>query len=100
MRVTFKWGEEQHTAIQGLKSLITQAKTLGYFRGDFRTGIVVDASPVGLGAVPTHEQGGTWRAVSYASRSFTDVERCYSHKEKEEEEEQQQQQQQQLSEGI
>ena len=73
--VTFKWGKEQQTAFQELKFLMTQAETLGYFRVDCRTRIVADTSPVGLGAVPAQEQGGTWRAVSYASRSFTDVER-------------------------
>ena len=61
--VTFKWGEEQQTAFEKLKCLITQAKTLVYFRVDCRTRIVADASPVGLGAVLAQEQGGTWRAV-------------------------------------
>lgn len=55
------------------KFLMTQAKTSGYFRVDCRTRIVADASPVGLAAVPAQEQGGAWRAVSYASRSLTDV---------------------------
>ena len=81
--VTFKWGEEQQTAFEKLKCLITQAETLGYFRVDCRTRIVADASPVGLGAVLAQEQGGSWRAISYASRSLTDVERRYSQTEKE-----------------
>ena len=81
--VTFKWGEEQQTAFQDLKNLITQAETLAYFRADCRTRIIADASPVGLGAVLTQQQGGTWRVVSYASRSLTDVERRYSQTEKE-----------------
>jgi len=81
--VTFKWGEEQQTAFQELKCLITQAETLGYFRVDCRKRIVADVSPVGLGAVLAQEQGGTWRAVLYASRSLTDVERHYSQMEKE-----------------
>lgn len=76
-------GEEQHTAIQELKSLITQAEILDYLRVDCRTGIVAVASQVGLGAVPTQEQGRMWRAVSYACRSLTDVKRRYSQKEKE-----------------
>ena len=81
--VTFKWGEEQQRAFEELKGLITQAETLGYFKVNCRTRIVADASPVGLGAVLAQEQGGTWRAVSYASRSLTDVERRYSQTEKE-----------------
>ena len=81
--VIFKWGEEQQTAFQELKCLITRAETLGYFGADCRTRIVACVSPVGLSAVLAQEQGGTWRAVSYASRSLTDVERHYSHTEKE-----------------
>ena len=69
--VTFKWGEEQQTAFPELKCLITQANTLGYFRVDCRTRIVADASHVGLGALLAQVQGGTWRAVSYASKSLT-----------------------------
>jgi len=43
-----------------------------------RTRIAADASPVGLGAVLTQQQGGVWRVISYVSRSLTDVERRYS----------------------
>ena len=56
--VTFKWGEEQQTASEELKALVTQAETLGYFRVDCRTRIAADASPVGLGGVLAQEQGG------------------------------------------
>ena len=66
----------------GVLSLRRQAETLGYFRADCRTRIVADASPVGSGAVLAQDQGGTWRAVSYAFRSLTDVERRYSQTEK------------------
>ena len=37
---------------------------------------------MGLGAVLAQDQGGTWRAVSYAFRSLTDVERRYSQTER------------------
>ena len=77
--VAFKWGEEQQTDFQELKCLITQAETLGYIRVDCRTRTVADTSPVGLGAVLAQEQGGTWRAALYASRSLTDVERHCKH---------------------
>ena len=65
-------------AFQELKRLISRSETLAYFRTDCRTRIVADASPVGLGAVLTQKHGETWRVVSYASRSLTDVERRYS----------------------
>lgn len=81
--VAFNWGEEQQMAFQELKRLISRSETLAYFRTNCRTRIVADASPVGLGAVLTQQHGETWRVVSYASRSLTDVERRYSQTEKE-----------------
>ena len=81
--VTFKWGAEQQRSFQELKKLITQAETLAYYKVGCRTRIVADASPVGLGAVLTQQQGGVWRAISYASRSLSDVECRYSQTEKE-----------------
>ena len=38
---------------------------------------------MGLGAVLTHQQGGVWRVISYASRSLSEVECRYSQTEKE-----------------
>ena len=81
--VPFVWGTEQQKAFQELKRLITQAETLAYYQVGCRTRIVAVASPVGLGAVLTQQQGGVWRVISYASRSLTDVERRYSQTEKE-----------------
>ena len=80
--VAFKWGVEQQTAFQELKRLITQAETFAYYKVGCKTRIVADASPVGLGAVLTQQQGETWRIISYASRSLTDVEMRYSQTEK------------------
>ena len=81
--VEFKWGVEQQTAFQELKRLITQAETLVYYKVGCKTRIVAHASPVGLGAVLTQQQGETWRVILYASKSLTNVERRYSQTEKE-----------------
>ena len=80
--VTFEWGRGQQTAFEDLKRRITNAETLVYFDGDWQKRIVVDASPVGLGAMLTQLQGGEWRVVSYAPRSLTDVERRYNQTER------------------
>lgn len=80
--VVFHRGNEQQAAFEELKRLITQAETLAYLKVGCRTRIIADASPVGLGAVLTQQQGGMWRVVSYASRSLTDVEWRYSQTEK------------------
>ena len=41
-------------------------ETLACYQFGCRTRIVADASPVGLGAVLTQQQGGVWRVISYA----------------------------------
>ena len=79
----FIWGVEQQMAFEELKGLMTSAKALAYFRGDCKTRIVADAGPDGLGAVLLQFQEGEWRAVSYASRNLTEVERRYAQTEKE-----------------
>ena len=80
--VVFHWGKKQQTAFEELKRPITQVETLAYLKIGCRMRIITDASPVGLGAVFTQQQG-EWRVVSCASRSLTDVERRYSQTEKE-----------------
>ena len=66
--VVFHWGKKQQTAFEELKRPITQVETLAYLKIGCRMRIITDASPVGLGAVFTQQQG-EWRVVSCASRS-------------------------------
>ena len=79
----FVWEDEQQKAFDQLKTDLSKAETLAYFDPKAETRIVVDASPVGLGAVLTQMQNGQKRVVHYASRSLSDVERRYSQTEKE-----------------
>ena len=81
--VKFVWGEEQKTAFERLKRMITHANVLAYHKVSCRTRIIADASTVGLGAVLTQLQEDIWRVIAYASRSLSDVERWYSQTEKE-----------------
>ena len=62
---------------------MTSAKALAYFRNDSKTRIVADAGPGGIGAVLLQLHGDQWRAVSYASRNLSEVERRYAQTEKE-----------------
>ena len=60
------------------------AGTMAYFDLNAKTRVIVDASPVGLGAILTQQQkDGNFKSVIYASRSLSDVERRYSQTEKE-----------------
>ena len=79
----FEWGPAQEDAFRTLKQRIADATSLAYFRQGAPTKLITDASPVGLGAVLVQTQGGTDRALCYASRTLSDVERRYSQVEKE-----------------
>ena len=65
------------------KQKLAGASMVASFDRDAHTRVIVDASPVGLGAVLVQEVKGQSRAVCYASRSLSDTERRYSQTEKE-----------------
>ena len=75
---SFIWGEEQDKSFQELKRQIPSAPVLAYFDKRAHTQIIADASSVGLGAVLIQERNGDRRAVCYASRTLSNVERLYS----------------------
>ena len=81
--VPFVWGKEQDASFKELKRQPASAPVLAYFDKDAHTRVIADASPVGLGAVLVQEKNGDSRAVCYASRSLSQVERRYSQTEKE-----------------
>ena len=70
-------------SFQELKQHLASALVLAYFDRDAHTRVIADASLVGLGAVLVQEKNGESRAVCYASRSLSSVERRYSQMEKE-----------------
>ena len=81
--VPFVWGEEQDASFKELKRQLASAPVLAYFDKDAHDRVIADASPVGLGAVLVQEKNGDSRAVCYASRNLSQVERRYSQTEKE-----------------
>ena len=81
--VPFVWGNEQEESFKELKRQLASAPVLAYFDKDAHTRVIADARPVGLGAVLVQEKNGESRAVCYASRSLSQVERRYSQTEKE-----------------
>ena len=82
--VIWQWGNEQECSFQELKKRLTCATSMAYFNPTAHTQVIVDASPVGLGAILVQKQGdGCFKPVIYASRSLTNVERRYSQTEKE-----------------
>ena len=81
--VLFVWGSEQEASFQELKQQLASAPVLAYLDKEAHTRVIADAGPVGLGAVLVQEKKGLGRAVCYASRSLSSVERRYSQTEKE-----------------
>lgn len=78
------WGSKQETAFIKLKRQLASSHVMAYFKQDAETHVVVDISPVGLGAILSQRQNdGTHKPVYYASRALSDVERRYSQTERE-----------------
>jgi hypothetical protein len=65
---TWKWGEKQQTAFEGLKKELTERPLLVYpdFEKPFK--LVTDASIVGLGAALMQDQGKGDQPIAYASK--------------------------------
>ncbi|CAB4008646.1 hypothetical protein BSL78_21779 [Paramuricea clavata] len=68
------WTSQHQQAFDQLKDLLTSDTVLAYFNPHKEATIIVDDSPVGLGAIFCQDQ----RIVAYASRSLTPVEQRYS----------------------
>lgn len=80
----FVWDSEQQQAFQAVKNSISEGCTLAFFDKRLPTELVVDASPVGVGAIlQQRHPDGRIRPVAYASRTLSDVERRYSQTERE-----------------
>ena len=78
------WGKEQDDAFQNLKELVSSELVIAHFDIELETSLIVDAGPVGLGAILVQKQkDDTLRPVHFASRTLTAVERRYSQTERE-----------------
>ena len=79
----FRWETEQENAFKALKEALVSAEVMSYYDPNAETRLIVDASPVGLGAIFEQKQNGNFRPVAYASRTLNAVERRYSQIERE-----------------
>lgn len=80
----WQWGSEHAAALQALKKGLTSDTTMSYFDPKKETELIVDGSPVGLGAILSQkDKKGEKHIVAYASRALSDVERRYSQTERE-----------------
>ncbi|GFX87220.1 retrovirus-related Pol polyprotein from transposon opus [Trichonephila clavipes] len=68
--------DQQHT-FETLRTEITNAPILAYFKQGLPTFLETDASYSGLEAVLSQDQNGKRRVIEYASRVLKDIETCY-----------------------
>lgn len=83
--VRWQWTETHEQALNLLKKSLT-SEAMGYFRKDWKTEIIVDASPVGLAAVMAQynpDDRDDRKVIMYVSRALSDVEKRYAQIEKE-----------------
>ncbi|GFX19898.1 retrovirus-related Pol polyprotein from transposon opus [Trichonephila clavipes] len=66
--------DDQQRTFETLKTAITTAPILAYFKQGLPTFLKTDASYSGLGAVLSQDQNGKRRVIEYASRTLKDAE--------------------------
>ena len=77
-------GPSHQEAFDQVKSSLSEQCTLVYYDPNRSTGVVVDASPVGLGAILVqHDEQGILKVIAFASRALTVVEQRYCQTERE-----------------
>ena len=74
----FEWGSEQESAFKKLKSILSSSPVVSFFDVSKETELIVDASPVGLGAMLVqYDKKRNPSVVAYGSRALTSVEMRY-----------------------
>ena len=75
-KTKWNWGEQEEKAFNTLKQSLASAKVMNYYDFNKYTEVIVDGSPVGLGAMLVQKQNTSdvGQVVAYASRSLSGVE--------------------------
>ena len=69
------WTTEQQTAFDSIKALLNNAESMTYYSPTAQIKIIVDANPVGIGAILTQKQLNiTFHPISYQSCPLTNAE--------------------------
>lgn len=80
----FQWSEQCDASLKRLQDMLSNTRTLAYFNPEKATELVVDASPIGLGAILTQVgRDGKRHVVAYASKALSNTEQRYSQTERE-----------------
>lgn len=79
----FEWNSEHDEAFKKMKIKVAEITSLTHFNPELKTKLVVDASPVGVGAVLVQFHDAVPKVVAFASRSLSETEKRYHQSEKE-----------------
>ena len=72
------WGPEQQRAFDTLKDQLIGAEVMAFYNPGAETRLIVDASPVGLGAILAQKQDDSgWRPISHRSHALDYVQQRY-----------------------
>jgi len=82
-RCSWCWTANQDEAFNATKQELLKPTVLALYNPKAQTKVLADASSFGLGAVLLQKHSNNWKPVAFASRSMTEVERCYTQIEKE-----------------
>ena len=84
---TWTWGPKHQGAFEKIKHSLADETVLSYFSPRLATELVVDANPVGLGAILAQSEDNAGdkpkRVIAFGSRALTSVEQRYSQTERE-----------------
>ena len=71
-------GQREQEAFIKMKNSLLDNATLAYYEVGAETEVIVDAKPVGRGAMLIHKKRDGHRPATYISRSLSPVEQRYS----------------------
>ena len=82
-RVGWNWSQQCQIAFETLKKALINVPSLAYFSNDRQTELVVDASPIGLGAILCQIGERKVFIIAFASKALSATEQRYSQLERE-----------------
>lgn len=71
----FYWGPDQTSAFEKVKSLLTEAPTLAFYKRNSPIVVSADSSRVGLCAAIYMQEGKELKPIAFASRTLTESEK-------------------------
>ena len=74
----FYWGPDKNSAFEKVKSLLTEAPTLTFYKRNNPIVVSADSSRVGLGAAIYMQEGKEFKPIAFASRTLTESEKKWA----------------------